>query len=327
MPANTVHTAESIPLCKLPSGTSVETLIHRYSGAEPGPTAYIQAAQHGREITGTEIIRRLHETLSSTPLNGDVLTVPVANPLSFNQVSQNVSEEIDSGNPNMNGVWPGSENGSLHERMAARLWEHAVEADVIIDLHSISAEQLPHVRVTSDDPASLELAETFGTEMVIPKSLSDDARNASDTEAYRGILREAAYLENIPHLTPEIGHSRQLSLSVVDSGVTGTMDVLRDVDILPGDPVGSADPIKTETHLAGEPADHSGLFVPEPALELGQEVAAGERLGQIVDPMTFECCQQITAMDDGFLWYIGREGAVVAGDGVIGVAVPAETTD
>ncbi len=45
----------------------------------------------------------------------------------------------------MNRVWPGDDDGTLHERMAARLWELAVDADAIVDLHTGSPNMYPHV--------------------------------------------------------------------------------------------------------------------------------------------------------------------------------------
>ena len=47
------HTTERVTLARLPSGVEIETTVHVYDGAADGPTVYVQAAQHGREINGT----------------------------------------------------------------------------------------------------------------------------------------------------------------------------------------------------------------------------------------------------------------------------------
>jgi predicted deacylase len=81
------HTVERITLARLPSGIEVTTTVHTYAGSDSGPTLYVQAAQHGREINGTEVLRRLHERLDSAALSGTLITIPVADPLTFDRVS------------------------------------------------------------------------------------------------------------------------------------------------------------------------------------------------------------------------------------------------
>lgn len=315
------YTSERVQLGRLPSGMAIETTVHQYVGSDDGPTVYVQAAQHGREMTGIEVIRQLHERLSDAHISGRVVSVPLANPLTFDRLTKTTPEEFDSANPNMNRAWPGDFGGSLHERMCAHLWEYAKEADVVIDLHSISADQLPHVRYTENEPTR-QLARTFGTEMLVGHGLDVESREAFDEGRYRGTLREAAHLNGSTALTPELGHSRHLSQDVVARGVSGILDVLRFLDVLAESPTRTDDPIPVQTHLAAEVTDESGLFVPNPSLELGASVDAGQRLGMVADPTTFECRQQIEALEDGFVWYIGRVAAVVEGDGVVGVAVP-----
>jgi len=83
-----MHTAVRVTLARLPSGVRIETTIHRYGTGE-GPTCYVQAAQHGREINGTELLRRLHGRLTGPDgprINGTLIVVPVADPLTFDRV-------------------------------------------------------------------------------------------------------------------------------------------------------------------------------------------------------------------------------------------------
>jgi len=121
-----MHTADRVTLARLPSGVPVETTIHRYGDGD-GPTCYVQAAQHGREINGTDVLRRLHERLTdstavgsvASDLDGTLIVVPVADPLTFDRVAYTTPEPIDSAAPNMNRCWPGNSAGTIHERMAA----------------------------------------------------------------------------------------------------------------------------------------------------------------------------------------------------------------
>ena len=87
------HSAERIPLARLLSGVELETTIHTYDGAEDGPTLYVQAAQHGREINGSEVLRRFHEEIETENLAGRIVAVPVADPLTFDRVSYTTPEQ------------------------------------------------------------------------------------------------------------------------------------------------------------------------------------------------------------------------------------------
>ena len=56
------HTTERVTLARLPPDVEIETTVHVYDGESDGPAVYVQAAQHGREINGTETLRRVHDS-------------------------------------------------------------------------------------------------------------------------------------------------------------------------------------------------------------------------------------------------------------------------
>jgi predicted deacylase len=313
------HRTEDIRLCRLPSGTAVRTTLHRYVGSSNGPTVYVQAAQHGREITGCEILRRIHDVLEPAAIAGEVRTVPVASPITFDHRKKTAPEALGLGNPNMNSVWPGETDGTLHQQAAARLWDRARDADVAIDLHSISPVVLPHVRL-EDDEETRELARAFGTELHFLTSSADT--DASDNSGVT--FRTAAHRHGIPCLTPELGYSRQLVEHGVEVGVTGVCNVLRTAGVLSGAVVPNGEALLVDDHLVADVAQQAGLFVPERAYDLGDTVDPETRLGTIYDPKTFEQLQQIETPKGGVVWYIGREAVVSEGDGVVGIAVPAD---
>jgi len=67
-------------------------------------------------------------------------------------------------------------------------------------------------------------------------------------------------------------------------------------------------------------AAESGLFRPEPALSIGDEVSDGDRLGEVSDPTTFETLQVAEADRDGIVYSVARESTVTAGSALVGVA-------
>jgi predicted deacylase len=317
------HTAERITLARLPSGVRIETTLHTYGDGD-GPTVYVQAAQHGREVNGAAVLRRIHDRLDPADVSGTLLAVPVANPLTFDRVSYTTTEPLDSVNPNMNRVWPGDETGTLHERMAARLWSLASEADAIVDLHTASRDSLTHVVFREDDDASRSLAEAFGTDLLLAELADDDADEEWHARDFGGKLRVAASAEGIPSITPELDHNKEIVEAAVEAGVAGTLDVLRELDVLPEPPDDEAVPPLYRNHLGRVTATDSGLFRVDPGVEVGQEVEAGEHVGTLYDPTSYETLQEVETDRAGLLYSVTRESTVTAGDSLVNVALPLE---
>ena len=314
------HTAERITLARLPSGVPIETTVHTY-GDGNGPTLYVQAAQHGREINGTAVLRRLHERLDPAGLRGRIVAVPVADPLTFDRVAYTTTEPVDSVNPNMNRVWPGDESGTLHERMAARLWSLAGEADAIVDLHTASRDSLTHVVFREDDADSRDLAEAFGTDLLLAELADEAADEEWHARGFGGKLRVAASAEGIPSITPELAHNKEIVEAAVETGVAGVLNVLRALGMLPGSPEGES-PSLYRNHLGRVTAEDSGLFRVEPGIEIGQAVDAGEHVGTLYDPASYEVLQTVETDRAGLLYTVTRESTVTAGDSLVRVAIP-----
>lgn len=307
----------------LASSVPIRLTRHHYLGEQNGPTVYVQAAQHGREINGTESLRRLHDQLLATDisLSGEVITVPVADPLTFDHRSYTTPEEIDSINPNMNRVWPGDAEGSLHERLAAALWNVATDADAIIDLHTASAEILPHVVYTAGDDPSQRLANAFGTSLHLAEPTGSDARSEWQSRNFNGKFRVAAHNAGIPCITPELGDSRRIQEGPVNIGVNGIVNVLQAVGVINDEPVEN-DPVVCRNHLGRIQAAESGIFRPSPDRSLGQRVTEDCHLGTLYDPSSYEQLQKVTADNDGILYAMTQGGTVTAGDRLCSVALP-----
>lgn len=312
-----MHTAETLTLARLPSGVSLSTTVHTYG--DGSPTVYLQAAQHGREINGTEVLRRLHPILREADLDGTVVAVPVANPITFDRDAYVTPEPLDSVNSNMNRVWPGDSDGTLHQRMADSLWEYARRADYAIDLHTGSPDTLLHtVYYEGHDPCR-RLAEAFGTDLLLAEPADEEADTEWDQRNFAGKFRVAATREGIPTITPELAYNRQIVEDAVEAGVEGVLDVLREVDILSGDPE-PWDGTVARNHLGRIKAVDSGLFVPADGATLGREVSPGDRLGTLYHPATYEALQAVEADREGILYSVTREATVTAGSSLIGVA-------
>jgi predicted deacylase len=311
------HTVESVPLARLPSGRTVETICHRYRGNTDGPTVYLQALQHGGEVNGAAVLRRLHDRLATRPLDGEVLAVPVANPFAFDHRVYMAPTRLDAINSNMNRIWPGDPAGTLMERLVDSLWDRANEADAIVDLHTGGPYMRSHTRFTPTDSRSRELASAFGVDLIVA-----DGSRVDPDGGEQGKLREVAAAAGIPTITPELAHSREIVESAVETGVAGIENVLAELGVLD-------DPVRTTEPTVGRDksplfAEESGLFRSN-AVSVGDHIAAGTEIGEIFDPTSYERRQTVTADRDGMLLSLKRGSTVMEGEtlgSVISVEAP-----
>ncbi|ESP88188.1 succinylglutamate desuccinylase/aspartoacylase family protein [Candidatus Halobonum tyrrellensis] len=314
------HDSERVTLARLPSGVAVETTVHTYGSGDP--VVYAQAAQHGREINGTAVLRRLHDYLLDADLDGTFVAVPVADPLTFDTVSYTTPEAYDSVNNNMNRCWPGDPDGSVHERMAAALWEYVGDADYIVDLHTGSRDMLTHSVYLQGDDDCRRLAEAFGTRLLLAEAAGDDADVEWEERNFGGKLRVAATREGIPAITPELAHNKELVSDAIGTGVEGTKNVLRETGVLDdGVDVPEWTGVRARNHLGRVKATDAGLFSAAGGLAVGNSVEEGETVGELFDPTTYETLQTATADRAGVVYSVTREATVTAGETLVGVAM------
>ncbi|MFB6168421.1 MAG: succinylglutamate desuccinylase/aspartoacylase family protein [Haloferacaceae archaeon] len=309
------HATTDYRVGRLPSGP-VEVTVHRYEGG-PGPTVYVQAAQHGIELNGPAALRRLHDDLCSADLAGTVVVVPVANPLALDHRTYLTPQAYDARHPNLNRVWPGDPSGSLGQRIAARLWELVAPADAVVDLHTGTPDMLEHARYLAGDDEARRLATTFGTDYV----LADEDRD--DTDGNGGsTLRAAAASAGIAAVTAELANSRSVDRAAAETGARGVRNVLRALDVLDAPAPDGPAPTLLRDDAEHTRAEESGLFEPAPELAVGEAVEAGEPLGTVYCPTSFAARQSVAAAAGGVVYSLTRGGLVMAGERLAGVATP-----
>ena len=137
-------------------------------GRRPGPVLYVHSTQHGNEISGVEVVRRVAQALDPRRLRGTLVAVPIANPLAFRwrrhhylqgpEEAYQARPELDLGQ-----AWPGDPAGSAPERLAHALWDGAARhATHVIDLHTWNRWQAAATTVDAWHAPSLDLALAFG---------------------------------------------------------------------------------------------------------------------------------------------------------------------
>jgi len=248
----------------------------------------VTAAQHGREVNGLEVCRRLLGWIAGRPLRGPVQVFPIANPPAVEAVSQTVPGEKQ--NPNR--VWPGRADGTTTERIAAALAPHIARSDYLVDLHGWSDWTVRAALVPSSrHEAALALARAFGLECIY----------CNRDGFQRGNLKTFAAGEGVVGIGIELTPQWRLSEDSVEAGLRGVINVLKHLDMLPGRPVPPRRQwlYTAETPRADVLARKAGLYVQ--AVSPGAAVRKGAVLGRLCGLDDLKPIQEVRAPIAGLL--------------------------
>lgn len=293
-------------------GTPLQSAVHVLVGAQEGPVLYVQAAIHGDEVNGVEVLRRLIAALDPSSLRGVLIVVPIANgPGFFQHRRRNFFDEED-----MNRVWPGKESGSISQQVAFHLYQQAIRhADYVIDLHTASSNTLLHVVYGQGDQKSRKLAEVFGLEILLEEAIDDDLRRSRFTGKLRNVLTE----NGVPAITPELGGVNCLEEEHIALGVRGVTNVMKHLGMLDGAVIPSDRPQTTlrGSHLDEVWARQGGIWIPQ--VKAGEQVQQGQRLGYIYSVRTFEIVEWATAPYNGYILGLTDIPVVNTGDALVNI--------
>ncbi|GAB3775135.1 hypothetical protein FB382_004040 [Nocardioides ginsengisegetis] len=257
----------SLPITRLVTGADVELPVRVVHGREPGPTVWIDAAIHGDEAVGVEVVRQVLAALDPKTLCGTLIAVPIVNVLGFMTGSRYLPDRRD-----LNRSFPGSARGSLASRIAHLMMTEVVaKCEVGIDLHTGSDRRsnLPQIRTDLEDPRTRELAAAFGAPVMLHAKLRD------------GSLRHAAREQGAKVLLYEAGEAWRMDAWAIDAGVRGVRRVLAALGMT--DPVDEEPPPPSAESWRSSWVRARGTGMLHLEADLGQRVEAGERLGGLFD--------------------------------------------
>ena len=293
-------------------GTALQSAVHVFVGTQEGPVLYVQAAIHGDEVNGVEVLRRLVTELSPTSLRGVLIVVPIANGPGFIQHQRrNFFDEED-----MNRVWPGKQSGSISQQIAFHLYQQAIRhADYVVDLHTASSNTLLHVVYGQGDEKSRKLAEVFGLEILLEEAIDDDLRRSRFTGKLRNVLTE----QGIPAITPELGGVNSLEEEHIVLGLRGMTNVMKHLGMLDGEVVQpeGAQITLHGSHLDEVWAQQGGIWIAQ--VKAGERVQQDQRLGYIYSVRTFAVLEWVTAPYDGYILGLTDVPVVNTGDALVNI--------
>jgi uncharacterized protein len=173
-------TTDRIALLSPSPGTQRHLLVHRYGHPGARPKAYLQASIHADEtpamLVAHHLMRLLDEADAKGAITGEIILVPVANPIGLSQTLNDhlLGRHEASGGGNFNRSWPDL-YPTLPDRVAGKLGGDAarnIEA-VRTALREIAAELKPNSELSSLRVALSRLA--VDADIVLDMHCDDEA--------------------------------------------------------------------------------------------------------------------------------------------------------
>jgi len=275
-----------------------------FTGAEAGPHLLITGGVHGDEFEPMAAIRRLIATFRrgraagrEMPLRrGRLSLIPIVNEGAFLRGARTASDGLDLAR-----TCPGSQAGSVTERIAHGLSQHIRAADYYIDLHTGGTQLavLPMTGYTLHPEPEVRrlqqaMARAFNLPIIWATSPDLPGRSLS-------VARDA----RVPAIYAEHGGGGRCSQAGVEDYVAGCLNVLGLLGMIEREPPADRveqvieDPRPQSGHMqVCHPAPMTGFF--EPAVSLGERLSQGQLLGRVVD-LTGDVRQEVYADRSGIV--------------------------
>jgi predicted deacylase len=305
----------------LPDGETLRVACWVVRGREDGPVLYVHSTQHGNEISGIEVVRRVTQTVDPRRLRGTLIAVPIANPLAFHWRRHHylqAPEEAYQGRPELDidHWWPGQADGTHAQRLAHALWHNAVQhATHVLDMHTWNRWQAAATTVRPQHGPSLDLARAFG-QWVQCRSEASEATAAPFPPF--GSITGVAIRHGKAACAPNFTGQWDIYEPEVRRGVAGLRNVLHYLEMLPGEPWPMAPdhgaaprgrpapPVFNPDDLVDVMAPRAGIFLPRVRPEA--RVQRGESLGQLV-PFDDFAPVDVESPHDALVYLVGAISA------------------
>jgi predicted deacylase len=259
-------------------------------------------------------VNRFMTELDTRELAGSITAVPIVSMESFRQRSPFV---VPADGKNLNRSFPGSHDGTYTDRLARSIFEQVIEpADVLLDLHGGDmVEALEPFAIYDASPheeRTHAIALAFGLPYVVRQEL--------DESGLGGMTSSAAARAGIPGVIAEAGGCGQLEEAATALLVEGVRNVLRRLEMLPGEPS------PPRSRLVGKfvwlRASQDGWW--QPVVAAGDEIAEGQLVGTLRN-LYGDVLEELHAPRDGVVLFLTTSPAVGVDGPLLGLG--AEISD
>lgn len=257
---------------------------------------------HGDELEGQYVCFELSRRIGEHPeyLNGIVDLYPAMNPLGIDSITRGIPGfDLD-----MNRVFPGNEDGSMTEYVAAKIMEDLSGSNLCIDIHAsnIFLTEIPQVRINELHVARLvPIAEKLNVDLIW---IHANSTVLESTLAYS--------LNSIgtPTLVVEMGVGMRITQSYCEQLTEGIFSVMKEMGIWTGPVELVRNPLvaNEKQPVCFLNAPIAGVFISR--AKHGDYLKQGDTIGLIVDPLQGIVLEELKAPAAGLLFTI-REYPVV----------------
>ena len=262
----------------------------------------IVTGTHGDELEGQYVCYELNRIIREHAecLKGIVEIYPALNPLGVDSISRGIPMfDLD-----MNRIFPGSEEGSVAEHVAARIVQDIAGADLCIDIHAsnIFLREIPQARINVNTAKSLL---PFATRLNL-----DFVWVHAAATVLESTLAHSMNSIGVPTVVVEMGVGMRITEHFCHQLTDGIFCVMKDMGIWDGETVEPKDPIVSEDGEVGfVNANAPGIFIP--SVEHWRNVKKGQSIGRILNPLDGTVEEEVVAPIHGMLFTL-REYPVVS---------------
>lgn len=300
---------EKVFSIELPVGERLIINKNRMKGREPDSRRLaIVTGIHGDEFEGQfvcyEVIRRIMADKEN--LTGTVDIYPALNPLGLDVAARMIPKL----NIDLNGIFPGKEDGTTMERVAAAIVRDISGADMCLDVHASDSfvKEIPQVRVNEKFAEKLlPYARLLNADMVW--------MNASAT-VHESTLAYSMNMMGVPTMVLEMGVGTRIDRGYGMQIVEGIFHLMRELGMWEG-MVGEIQypAISTDGEVEFIRSDLTGVFLP--AIAHNHYVRKGDKLGEIISPLEGRILAEIRAEKSGLVFSLReypfvQEGSLLA---------------
>ena len=276
-------------------------------GAQDGPHLALIAGIHGCEYSSIAAVVELMRGLDPAGLRGRVTAVPIVNLESYRQRTPFVSP---ADRKNLNRCFPGDPGGTYSDQLAHHVHADVIApADALIDLHGGDLVEALEPFALYDGSPVEETARAMAVAFGLPYVVRTEREGAP----IAGTTSAAAADAGVPGITAEVGGCGLLEADAVAAHVRGCRNVMRRLGMLDGAVEPPPKPLRTVDRFIWLRCREAGWW--QPSVCVGDEVAAGGRLGAVLDPYGDEL-EAIEAPEAGVPLFITSSPAV-ADDGLL----------
>jgi predicted deacylase len=313
-----------IPVTTDMNGMEVVIWSHLIIGAKDGPRLTLLSGLHGNEWLHLEFFRRFVQDCNPDELSGTVVVVPMANVVAFGQLSRSVPDDSDNADANRSFPGKGRRFTWLAEQIATQIaTEILQESDYMLDFHSGlwgATMGSSIVGIDYSDPEivakSQDLSYAFGNPLVFTARMVNRFPGPRSSQGYAG---EVLGIPCCGSMLGGAGFDRDQEETWHRMNLRGIQNVMAHVGMLE-DRLHLPEQYLTYEMVHRINPRVGGLLEPVHEVEtFGRELQAGELLGRVISPFTFEVLEELTVPTDGYLAYWARMYPLRPGDWAYGV--------